>query len=197
MNVATYSAFKQELEKLSKMDWHKFREGLVDEGIPLTGATLGAAIGGKYGKGLTGAALGYAAGGGASLLRSKLKGETPSASRAMLAGGALGYGLGGLGHAGLSAAFKNSRKAGAMGAIGRGLHQEGRFLHGALEEGLPAIGATLGTATAMGMHKDKPEPQTANRPHPTKHFIGGQHVATAPTMAKVSYAESALWFATL
>ena len=153
MNIITFTSLRDELEKIA-FDWHQFKEGIRDEGIPLAGATIGAGFGG-----LRGAALGYAAGGAASLAHSKLKGEEPSKGRAMLAGGALGYGLGGLAHAGASKAFANKAAKGFKGLASRALHTEGRFAHGALEEGLPAVGAVLGTGTAMGMHKEKVQPK--------------------------------------
>jgi hypothetical protein len=141
-------------------DWGNFREGISAEGIPLAGATLGAGIGSMYHKGLTGAALGYAAGGGLSLLRSKLKGEKPSLSRKILAGGALGYGLGGLTHAGLGrlAAARlpaQSTLRQVLTEVPGGATRRLRFAHGLTEEGLPAIGATLGTGIAMGAGKKK------------------------------------------
>lgn len=142
-------------------DSKKFREGLADEGIPLAGATLGAGIGAMYKNGLTGAALGYAAGGGASILRSKLRGEKPSESRRFLAAGALGYGAGGLTHAGISGLAHNAKPGAFRTALreGAAVTKRGKFLHGALEEGVPAIGATLGTGIAMGTQKKEKQAQ--------------------------------------
>ena len=141
-------------------DWEKFKEGLVDEGIPLTGATIGAGLGGLKGSALRGAALGYAAGGGASILRSKLKGEEPSLSRKLLAASALGYGLGGLSHWGAEHATHGA----PMGSIRQKMfhpntatHPSGTFVSNLTEEALPALGATLGTGVAMATHKDRAE----------------------------------------
>lgn len=159
MDSRTFSAFSAELEKLA-WDWHGFREGLADEGIPLGGATIGAALGARSGAGLRGAALGYAAGGGVSLLRSKLKGEKPSAARKMLAAGALGYGAGGLAHGALQKATKSSTKGlGKNKWLRQAFHNEKSFKGGLVEEGLPAIGATLGTATSMATDKKPQQPQ--------------------------------------
>jgi hypothetical protein len=155
-----FSAFSDEFEKIA-FDWHKFREGLVDEGIPLGGATIGAAIGARSGAGLRGAALGYAAGGTASLARSYAKGEKPSTTRKLLAGGALGYGVGGGAHHILSKATKGA-KGGLLKKMKPAFHKEKTFLHGLTEEGLPAIGATLGTGIAMGTSGGKSKKKTAN-----------------------------------
>lgn len=138
-------------------NWEGFKEGLVDEGIPLAGATLGAGLGGLKGSALRGAALGYAAGGGASILRSKLKGEEPSLSRKLLAASALGYGLGGLSHWGLEHATHGA----PVGSIRQkmfhpntAVHPHGTFVSNLTEEALPALGATLGTGVAMATHND-------------------------------------------
>lgn len=137
-----------------KVSWdtERFKEGLVDEGIPLAGATIGAGLG----KGLRGAALGYAAGAGASLLHSKLKGEKPSMTKKLLAGGALGYGLGGGLHGGLEHLTRNAK------GIGKTLfHSDSGWKH-FTEEAIPAVGATLGTGIAMGMgpsHQNKVPPE--------------------------------------
>lgn len=171
MDVRTYMAFREELEKIALaaapqattaappqkrgMNWHKFREGLMDEGIPLAGATVGAGLGG-----LRGAALGYAAGGLASIARSKMKGEDPSLSRKLLAGSALGYGLGGLAHWGLEHFTKGMAEARPSGMAAKMFHAPGKgtFLSRATEEALPAAGATLATGIAMGTHKEKRAP---------------------------------------
>jgi hypothetical protein len=141
-------------------DWHKFREGVEDEGIPLAGATIGAVAG----KGLRGAALGYAAGSGASLLRSKLKGEKPSKARKILALSGLGYGAGGITHGVLEKAV-----VGRAASKGEKVLEKARKWfpgHGAvtrrsalLEEGIPAAGAVLGTGLAYGSHKNSPPPE--------------------------------------
>lgn len=147
--VATKTAVLRMFPKLA-FSWHGFREGLVDEGIPLAGATLGAGFGG-----LRGAALGYAGGGGISLLRSKLRGERPSMSRKLLAAGALGYGTGGLLHGGL----EHLTRGATAGSLGQQLFHApgaGTFVSRLSEEALPAAGATLGTGVAMGtMKKNK------------------------------------------
>lgn len=147
----------QELEKLA-FDWGQFREGLVDEGVPLAGATAGAALGG--GNRLRGAALGYAAGGAASLLRNKLstdpakRNKKMSATQKVLGASALGYGAGGAIHALGSSAVKKTGKGLLTKAFHGGEHSR---LAGLVEEALPATGATLGTAVSMGMtpHKKK------------------------------------------
>lgn len=143
------AAFSDELEKLA-FDWDQFKEGLYDEGIPLAGATIGAAAG----KGLRGAALGYSAGAGVSMLGSKLKGEEPSSARRLLAGGALGYGMGGLAHGAIESTTKGVKNR----TVQNMFHNPGSRAHYFAEEGIPAVGATLGTATAMGYegkHKHK------------------------------------------
>lgn len=141
------AALKRGVTKLA-FNWHGFREGIADEGIPLAGATVGAGLGG-----IRGAALGYAAGGGVSLLRSKLKGEKPSAARKLLAAGALGFGAGGLAHSGLGGLAK--RRGGAtmkkLFNTSNTAHSTG--LQHAVEEGLPAAGATLATGIASGTEK--------------------------------------------
>jgi hypothetical protein len=146
--------FSDELEKISEWDSKKFREGLVDEGIPLAGATIGA----RYG-GLRGAALGYAAGGTASLARSYAKGEKPSMSRKLLAAGALGYGAGGGAHALLEHATKGAKAGkGILGKIRSGFHAgagSSPKLRRTVEEALPATGATLATGVAMGTSGSK------------------------------------------
>jgi hypothetical protein len=139
VKVAVCAKFPS-LEKKS-WDWGKFREGIVDEGIPLAGATVGAGMGG-----LRGAALGYAAGGGLSLLRSKLKGEKPSTTRKLLAAGALGYGGGGLMHAGLAHLTRDAAKGGLAHRLFRTHGVSSRLM----EEALPAAGATLATGIATG-----------------------------------------------
>lgn len=143
------ASFFDELEKIAEWDSKKFREGLIDEGIPLAGATIGA----RYG-GLRGAALGYAAGGTASLARSYAKGEKPSLSRKLLAAGALGYGAGGGAHALLEHASKGAKAGkGILGKIRHGFHAgkgSSPKLRRTVEEALPAAGATLATGVAMG-----------------------------------------------
>ena len=142
------AAFADEVEKLG-FDWGKFREGVVDEGIPLGGATIGAALGHR--NPLRGAALGYAGGSAASLAREQLKPKEKRKamplSRKILAGSGLGYGAGGLAHAAL--ASRAAGKAGKSIFKGHGMAQA------AAEEALPAAGATLGTGIAMGTHKGK------------------------------------------
>lgn len=139
------------LDKLA-WSWEGFKEGVRDEGIPLGGAVIGAGLGSIYNKGLTGAALGYAAGGGASILRSKLLGEEISPEQKVLALSALGYGAGGLLHAGLA----KSRPHGVFGEVEKGLPWKTNLVRGITEEGLPAIGAVLGTGTAMATTKRHP-----------------------------------------
>jgi hypothetical protein len=130
--------------------WHGFKEGLQDEGIPLAGATIGAGLGG-----LRGAALGYAVGGGASMLRSKLRGEQPSMGRKLLAASALGYGAGGLTHAGLEHLTHGARAGSIAQKLFHPLNQnKGTFVSRLAEEALPAAGATL--ATGYTMAKAKP-----------------------------------------
>jgi hypothetical protein len=147
------------LEKQA-FDWHSAKEGLIDEGIPLTGASIGAHIA-KPGKGLRGAALGYALGGGASIARSYLKGEKPSKTRRILAAGALGYGAGG----GLHAIGETLTKAHPASAAGKMFHGNTRLVQG-MEETIPAIGATLGTGIGAGLGSKKnkqPGPPNGNR----------------------------------
>jgi hypothetical protein len=177
---ATRAAMTRMFPGLEKRawNWHGFKEGLQDEGIPLTGATLGAGVGTMMGKGLTGGALGYAVGGGASILKSKLRGEDPSESRNMLAAGAAGYGTGGLLHAlgsklthgpkgALGQAF-TSGKPGALKTMFHGGEHGGswkqKLVGGLVEEGLPALGATLGTAISMGRSKKHKQQMAAAAP---------------------------------
>jgi hypothetical protein len=141
--------------------WEGFKEGLADEGIPLSGAVLGAAIGTPLHHPLAGAALGYSLGSGASLLRSKLKGEEPSTARRVLAMSGLGYGLGGLAHLGLSALAKRK----ASSSLFRRLFDESvphgklvSFGRGMIEEGLPALGATTATGIALATDKSRKKP---------------------------------------
>lgn len=149
---------KTQVRKSTKMklawSWHGFKEGLADEGIPLAGATIGA----RYG-GLRGAALGYAAGGGASIARSYAKGEKPSQARKLLAAGALGYGIGGGTHA-LGEHLTRGAKAGKglLGKMKPAFHPPkgtSTPLSRTVEEGLPALGATLATGTAMATEDKK------------------------------------------
>lgn len=146
-------------------DREKFKEGLVDEGIPLGGATLGAALGSHLGKGkgaLTGAALGYAAGSGASLLRPHKDGEGPSLGRRLLALSGLGYGIGGLAHGGTRYLTKGI-KPGTLKSVFHGVEglapgAPSKWTHARealVEEGLPALGATLGAGYAMGSQRQK------------------------------------------
>lgn len=153
------------LQKLA-WSWEGFKEGVRDEGIPLGGAVLGAGLGSIYGKGLTGAALGYAAGGGASILRSKLRGEQVSPEQKVLAMSALGYGAGGLLHAGIAKKFPT----GAFGEVEKHLPWKTNLVRGLTEEGLPALGAVLGTGAAMA---------TTPRPHQHIH-PGDPRQAPAP-----------------
>ena len=144
-NKASYST----LLKHASWSWKGFKEGLVDEGIPLAGATVGAGVGG-----LRGAALGYAVGGGASMLRSKLRGEEPSMGRKLLAASALGYGVGGLAHGGLEKMTHGARRGSfAQKAFHPG-NAKGTFGSRLMEEALPAAGATL--ATGYTVAKSKP-----------------------------------------
>jgi hypothetical protein len=156
-----YTTHLEALEKMA-FDWKKFREGVSDEGVPLTGATIGAALGGskRLGQigGLRGAALGYAAGSGLSILRSKLKGEKPSMGRKVLALSGLGYGMGGLAHAGLEAAVKAPATRAGREASAKVLkwfpaHGKETWQGNLLEEGIPAAGAILGTGVAYGGQK--------------------------------------------
>lgn len=156
---ARVDGFVDELEKIA-FNMQKFREGLVDEGIPLGGATLGATLGWR--NPLRGAALGYAAGSAASLARERLKPkeqrkEAPL-SRKILAMSGMGYGLGGLAHGGLS---RLAARPGAGKALKSTFTGHGR-LQSFAEEGLPALGATLGTGVAMGAHKEPRKPKTAS-----------------------------------
>jgi hypothetical protein len=155
MRAQTLAAFRDEFEKIA-WDWHKFREGIMDEGIPLAGATVGA----RYG-GLRGAALGYAAGGGASIARSYAKGEKPSGTRKLLAAGALGYGIGGGAHA-LGEKLTHGAQAGKglLGKMKPAFHPPGGAgastrLSRTVEEALPAAGATLMTGVATATSDKK------------------------------------------
>jgi len=142
--TAGLRAFVDELEKIA-WDWKGFKEGIVDEGIPLGGATIGATLG--HAKPLRGAALGYAAGGALSLMRGKGKKKTaeePSDARRVLGASAMGYGAGAGAHLGLSRIAKFRPHLHAKGWKGA-----------LLEEGLPAIGATLATGVAMATRKKK------------------------------------------
>jgi hypothetical protein len=152
------AAFADELEKIA-WDGKKFREGLIDEGIPLAGATIGS----RYG--LRGAALGYAAGGGVSLARSYLKGEKPSHQRKLLAAGALGYGAGGLAHHALEKATAGTGK-GILKRIRPVFHPPSGDIakirtKNMVEEALPAAGATLATGIASGTTGPKKKPNEA------------------------------------
>lgn len=157
---AELSGFVDELQKIA-FDWGRFKEGLQDEGVPLTGAAIGAGIGGYLGRPLTGAALGYAGGSGASLLRSKLKGEQPTEARKILALSGLGYGLGGIAHGGLGYLTRNV-KPGTVRTLfhgaEHGLTPAARAAGSFAEEAFPAIGATLGTGYALGStHRKDPQ----------------------------------------
>jgi len=149
------SSFVDELEKIA-FNKRKFREGLIEEGVPLTGATIGAAVGG-----LRGAALGYAGGGLASLGHARLRGHKPSEAKRILAGSAIGYGVGGLAHLGLSALAKRFHASPrAIGRLSKSFFHinkntpetwKMRFM----EEALPAAGATIATGIGMGMTRPK------------------------------------------
>lgn len=156
MDLPQVRSLRDELTKVA-FDRKKFREGLIDEGIPLGGAVIGAGLGTRLGGGqggLRGAALGYAAGGGASLLRSKMRGEKPSMGRKLLAAGALGYGTGGLAHWGAEKATAGMAARNPSGMAARFFHPaKPGFLSGAMEEAMPAAGATLATGVAYGMHR--------------------------------------------
>ena len=163
-----YAAFADELTKIAESqlekdawNWEGFKEGLADEGIPLSGAVLGAAIGTPLHHPLAGAALGYSLGSGASLLRSKLRGEEPSTARRVLAMSGLGYGLGGLAHLRLSSLAKQK----APSSLFRRLFDESvphgklvSFGRGMIEEGLPALGATTATGIALATDKRHKKP---------------------------------------
>lgn len=162
---ATRTAVLATFPKLAAWSWKGFKEGLQDEGVPLSGATIGAGLGGMLGRGgggvTRGAALGYAAGSGVSILRSKLRGEQPSMSRKLLAAGGLGYGMGGGLHA-LGEHLTQKAKPGALRTLfhGGASPQAGhRLAAGLTEEGLPAIGATLMTARTMAKHHGTQEQQ--------------------------------------
>jgi len=159
MKTSVLNGFVDEMKKIA-FSWQGFKEGVTDEGIPLAGATIGAGLGSYLGHGhggLTGAALGYAAGAGASLLRSKMRGEKPSTAQRVLALSGLGYGLGGLAHAGAGRALLHSKpgvlKSVFHGAEGMapGARNIGRahFLGGLAEEGIPALGAVGATGLAL------------------------------------------------
>lgn len=137
--------------------WEGFKEGLQDEGIPLSGATIGAGLGAIKKKGLTGAALGYAAGSGASILRSKLKGEEPTTARKVLALSGLGYGMGGMAHAGLGRLTKNIKPGTLRSVFHEAEHDPSkiRLLQGLAEEGIPALGATTMTGVALATDKHR------------------------------------------
>lgn len=150
------TAFSDEIEKVA-WDWSGFRSGVLDEGIPLSGAAIGAGLGG-----LPGAALGYAAGSGLSVARSYAKGEKPSAARKMLAAGGLGFGLGGLAHYGLKGATAKAVGTGVLSKMRPFFHEAANApkkvwnkVH-AVEEFLPATGATLATGASMATDKKKP-----------------------------------------
>lgn len=167
LKSVAWAGFVDELEKIA-FDWKKFREGVRDEGIPLSGATMGAALGAiaKAKKfpltPLTGAALGYAFGSGASLAHAKMTGKKPSLSRKLLALSGLGYGLGSLSHGGIKTLSKGMKpgsfktlfhgtggmRVGKSSTVARGLEALG-------EEGLPALGATLGAGYALGSHRGR------------------------------------------
>lgn len=163
MTSGDLASFSDELKKIAEWDSKKFREGLVDEGIPLAGATIGA----RYG-GLRGAALGYAGGGAASMARSYIKGEKPSMSRKLLAAGALGYGAGGGTHALLEHATKGAKSGkGLLGKIRHAFHPPAgttTHLSRTVEEALPAAGATLATGIAMGTTGKKAKEKQAMLP---------------------------------
>jgi hypothetical protein len=129
--------------------WDGFREGLVDEGIPLSGAVIGAAVGHK--NPLRGAALGYLGGSAASVGRSLATGEPIGPGQALLAASGAGYGLGALGHMGLQKALP------AASRLGRAFNGHG-MLQSGVEELMPAVGATLGAATAGGLTHKQSQP---------------------------------------
>jgi hypothetical protein len=149
------------LEKVA--DWTGFKEGLKDEGIPLAGATLGAGVGEAFHQPLIGGALGYAAGSGASALRAKLKKDPPSEARNVLAASGAGYGAGGLAHVGLGKIL--GKRPGIAQAIFHGevpagarfINMPGRALalKGIAGEGLPALGAIIGTGLMMSHEHNK------------------------------------------
>lgn len=145
-----------ELEKAA-FDRKKFKEGLWDEGIPLTGATIGAALGAKSHNVLRGAALGYAVGGGASLARSYLKKEKPSLSRKLLAAGAFGYGAGGLGHGAIQKLTRGARKGSFAQKWFHPAKDVPTWRSAMAEEALPAAGATVATGLARGTHRGRDE----------------------------------------
>lgn len=151
-------------EKRATWSWKGFKEGFADEGVPIGGATIGAGFGAMHGKALTGAALGYAAGSGVSILRSKLRGEKPSTSRKVLALSGLGYGMGGMTHAGLGSLAGRIAKPGSrmLNTFGHhvdehALSRGGKFLRGFAEEGIPAIGAATGAGAAMATQRQGQE----------------------------------------
>ena len=191
---ATRAAVITTFPKLATWSWKGFKEGLADEGIPLAGATAGAGLGrlaqmsGRPGlknmTSLTGAALGYAAGSGASMLRAKLRGDTkgPSTAQRVLAMSGLGYGMGGIAHAGASAlAARGVQRAGVAGAKAPGMlrkafapeamhelgHNVSRGTHAlgsTLEEALPAAAATGMTGAALATEKKKHQQEQQVRP---------------------------------
>ncbi len=137
--------------------WDGFKEGLVDEGIPLSGAVIGAAVGHK--NPLRGAALGYLGGSAASVGRSLATGEPIGPGQALLAASGAGYGLGALGHMGLQKVLP------AASRLGKAFNGHG-MLQSGVEELMPAVGATLGAATAGGLtHKQNQPAKIAGLGH--------------------------------
>lgn len=73
-----------------------------------------------------------------------------SLGRKILGASALGYGLGGLSHAAASGATKGLAKGSKLKGL---FHGQSGWKKSLVEEGMPAVGATLGTGIAYGSHK--------------------------------------------
>jgi hypothetical protein len=154
--LGSYGAYRNVKNKMNRQkmafSWQGFKDGIEEEGIPLSGAVLGAGLGWR--NPLRGAALGYLGGSAASVGKALATGEEVTPARALLAASGAGYGLGALGHMGLQKFAPNAAIAGRKLFQGHGPIQSG------LEELLPATGATLGAGLASGLtHNQTKQPQ--------------------------------------
>lgn len=156
VGLGSYGAYRNVKNKMNRQkmafSWQGFKDGIEEEGIPLSGAVLGAGLGWR--NPLRGAALGYLGGSAASVGKALATGEEVTPARALLAASGAGYGLGALGHMGLQKFVPNAAIAGRKLFQGHGPIQSG------LEELLPATGATLGAGLASGLtHNQTKQPQ--------------------------------------
>lgn len=143
---------KNKPKEKTAWSWEGFKEGVKDEGIPLSGAIVGAALGHR--NPLRGAALGYLGGSAASVGSSLAQGKEITPGQALLAASGAGYGLGALGHMAGAKYLPNAAIAGRKLFQGHGMLQSG------IEEAMPAVGATLGAGvgSALTHKKEKAAP---------------------------------------